>query len=210
MKPKIPSLNNFILFSLLAALITILFTSIYFSTNFYAGNVDQYAYFFEFEKLFPFIPGFILIYLSLNILMTMPLFYLENKNEIIDYAGQIIIGTIIAGVFFVIFPGKLGFERILPDGLFYPVYRQLFEIDAPHNLAPSLHIIYTYITVFVLINKTKSKVWHIWGGLMCMSVVLTHQHHLIDVVSGLLLSLILSNVKASKWPHRGLKLFHKI
>ena len=88
--------------------------------------------------------------------MTMPLFYLET-SEMIDYGVKLIFGTMLAGLLFIIFPGQLGFERILPEGLLRPLYIKLFDIDGPNNLAPSLHILYTYLTVITLTQKTNSK-----------------------------------------------------
>ena len=87
---------------------------------------------------------------------------------------------------------------------------KLFDIDGPNNLAPSLHILYTYLTVITLTQKTNSKKWHIWGALICLSVVFTHQHHIIDILSALILTYPLSKIKASQLFQRGLSFFYKM
>ena len=61
----------------------------------------------------------------------------------------------------------------------------------PHNLVPSLHVATSALFIAVL-YRSLSSVWIragliLWGMLLCASVLLVHQHHVLDVVSGLLL-----------------------
>lgn len=187
MKPSIPTLKDTMTYIVLSIVITFVFCFIYLNTNQIASEGSTYSMYFSWEKKIPFIPSFILIYFSLNLLMTAPLFYLKGR-DILFFGAEIIIGTFVAGLIFLMIPGELGFVRSVPDGVWKPLYEMLFAFDKPHNLAPSLHIYYSYITIFNLVKFSKSRAWHAWGGLMCFSVLFTHQHHLFDIFVGLLLA----------------------
>jgi membrane-associated phospholipid phosphatase len=107
------------------------------------------------------------------------------------------IAMIIAGFIFVLFPGECGFQRPNPDelGAFGIFFKILYSLDKPHNLFPSLHITYCYLGLRAFIDHTN-KYWlkslfAIWFVLICFSVILTYQHHLFDLVSGLLLGFLI-------------------
>ena len=84
-------------------------------------------------------------------------------------------------------------RAFLGNGYLSP-YLFLHKLDHPHNLYPSLHITFSVLTAFAMFDQTNSKWFHLflvlWITLICFSVVLVHQHHLFDVITGLLLSLI--------------------
>lgn len=181
---KWPNKNEFILYNCCSIIICLLFYFCYLGANSYAAAAQKkYLFYLELEKNIPFLPEFILIYFSLNLLMTMPLFYFETR-QILSFCFQLILATLIACLCFILFPGELGFVRQLPKGAFQEIYATLFKIDKPHNLAPSLHIVYTYLTIFNLALVSKKRLWHLWGVLMCFSVILTHQHHIFDILTG--------------------------
>ena len=72
------------------------------------------------------------------------------------------------------------------------IFSLLHAVDQPFNLYPSLHITYSSLTVFAIIDQTKSRVFHafllFWLVLIAFSVVLVHQHHLFDIITGLVLA----------------------
>ena len=72
------------------------------------------------------------------------------------------------------------------------ILTEFYQYDEPHNLVPSLHIAYS-TTVFLYLWKKSVGHWRtafiIWTVAIYASVVLTHQHHIIDIVTGAALSL---------------------
>jgi membrane-associated phospholipid phosphatase len=61
----------------------------------------------------------------------------------------------------------------------------------PHNLVPSLHVDASILLIAAL-WRALPRAWIraglvLWGILLCATVVLVHQHHLLDVATGLLL-----------------------
>jgi membrane-associated phospholipid phosphatase len=96
--------------------------------------------------------------------------------------------ALVAAVVFVVFPSELGFSRAENIDGFEGIFNWLHVVDKPHNLFPSLHITFTTIATFVMISVTQSRLFHAsiiaWAVMITFSVVLVHQHHLIDVLTG--------------------------
>ncbi len=111
--------------------------------------------------------------------------YLAQKAlmKAINVAG------IIGGIIFILFPTELGYFRS-PDGLGFwrPVYEILWSLDHPYNLTPSMHVTMAYLMIVPVIQVSKSvfmkSALALWLFLVCLSIVLVHQHHVIDFVTG--------------------------
>lgn len=174
-----------------------LFVLIYGSCNYYASSLPTnslYKVFFDFEKDTPFIPASILIYRSLDVLLILALFTIHHKYYV-NYYKTMIITVFIAAFFFILFPGKIGYIWPKEVDQFKLLYEMLYALDKPHNLAPSLHITYTFITLEVMKysigkNRYVNIIAHLWMIAMCFAVLFTHQHHLLDIVTGFILGLL--------------------
>lgn len=151
-----------------------------------------YPLYVDMELSIPLVPEFFWLYMSMYVLFLLPPFFL-NTVQLKSLGKQLILATITSGIIFLLIPTQLGFERIRPDDPFYSsLYAQLFTIDLPHNLVPSLHVIFSAIIVFALLYGMKNNVakiltW-VWLALLCLSTLLVHQHHLLDVITGLLIA----------------------
>ncbi|MGZ3790062.1 MAG: phosphatase PAP2 family protein [Bacteriovorax sp.] len=169
---------------------TVLFVSVYGFTNWLAL---QHHYHFQLwhhlELQIPFVPVMILAYVSLNLLMIVPAFIL-SIDEL--RALNIAMGwaTVIAGLFFLLVPAPIGFVRANVVGDYSPFYQTLYSIDKTANTFPSLHITFSYLFVRILVYSMKrhSYFYWTWFSLIACSVLLTHQHHLIDIMGGMLLA----------------------
>lgn len=193
------------LFTALTAgvLISCVFFTCYPLANWFTSTrTDTWKLYFNSELSIPFIPHFIWLYLSLYLLLLMPIFLL-NSLAIKQLAKQLIIATLIATAIFIIIPCHLGFDRVLPLQNYYQnIFTYLFSIDYPYNLVPSLHVIYATL-IILTINQNSHTVlklfFYCWlFGIIC-STIFIHQHHLLDVISGLGLSLIIYQVKGIKY-----------
>jgi membrane-associated phospholipid phosphatase len=187
---QMPSLRKLRLFLKHAIGLTLLFVTVYGGCNWVASQrLTPWKLYWEWETRIPFVPAMILIYFSLNILIMLPLFALDESG-LRTYTKVFAWATVIAGAIFLVIPTKLGFERVSPLNGFEGAYQALFAWDRPHNLFPSLHI--GYSTISVLAIWREKPIWFrsflvVWLALICVSVVLVHQHHLADIAGGLLL-----------------------
>lgn len=173
--------------------LTILFLITYGTTNWLAAQrTTHWRLYFDWELGVPFVPWMIYVYLSFNLLAAWPLFLLDVAR-IQRFGRTFALATLVAAVAHLAFPADLGWSRAasVPD---YPVFARFFTLDRPFNLVPSLHVGYSALTSMVIWNGSR-HVWirilvASWLGLLICSVFLVHQHHLADVVGGLVLAII--------------------
>jgi membrane-associated phospholipid phosphatase len=151
---------------------------------------DIYLLYFQKELMVPFIPEFFWIYMSMYLLFFAPPLFL-NVPQLRLLGKRIIAGTLISGVIFLLFPSQLGFERVVPDGFYGKLYTQIFALDLPYNMAPSLHVVYSGFILFSIYSASDKKYIRIsailWLLLILLSTLLVHQHHIIDIVLALVI-----------------------
>jgi hypothetical protein len=85
----------------------------------------------------------------------------------------------------------------LPDGLTGELYRSVVMIDdPPANAAPSLHVSLTCLLALAVVRDYPRWWLAAWAGagLTWLATLLTRQHHLIDVATGVLLAAVVT------WP----------
>ncbi|SNS53676.1 PAP2 superfamily protein [Noviherbaspirillum humi] len=150
------------------------------------------------ELNIPLVPEFIWIYLSMYLMFFAPPFFL-GVSSLETLGKRLLAGTLLASASYLVFPSHLGFERIVPaDPLYQAVFTGLFAVDKPHNMVPSLHVVFTSIIAFALIGATSSRTlkagWMVWLLLIIASTLLVHQHHLLDCATGLLLASLLTRL----------------
>ena len=148
--------------------------------------------YFESELSVPFVPEFFWAYISMSILFFMPPFFL-GVSGLKMLGKQLVSATFFSGLIFLFFPAKLGFGRNAPEEPIYgPLFTNLFSVDMPYNMVPSLHVIFSALIVFAITDNSRTKLvksaWWGWLILICMSTLLVHQHHLLDLIAGLVVA----------------------
>jgi membrane-associated phospholipid phosphatase len=145
------------------------------------------------ELAMPFVPPFILAYLSLDVVFLLAPFVLRDIRELQALALSLFAVTAVAGVGFLLFPAELAYAPRDPGGwsVLFAVARKMALRD--YNLVPSLHVamsslcLAAYATHCGLLGKILLGSW---AALIALSTLLTHQHHTADVVAGLALAVI--------------------
>jgi membrane-associated phospholipid phosphatase len=170
-------------------------SGIYLGTNEIAAQrTSFYQLYFEFEREIPMVPWMIHIYNSFHILLFMNFLIIKNSLKIKAIAISLISSSAIASVFFLLFPAELGFSRTENIQGYEFWYNALHWLDHPHNLVPSLHITFSALSAYVISTEMGSVflklIFLLWFLLICSSIVLVHQHHLMDIVSGFVLAVL--------------------
>jgi len=174
--------------------VSVVFFTVYPLCNWVTANrAATFSLYISQELGIPFVPQFIWVYLSLYLLFLLPPFFLKAEH-MSELGRQLIGATIFCGIVFLLMPAELGFDRVVPEDPFYSaIFARIFELDLPHNLVPSLHVAFSALILITLLNYVLSPVakviFGVWLVLICSSTVLVHQHHLIDVISGLLVAI---------------------
>ena len=174
----------------LAALLSIQFVVIYGGANLLSQQrTDVHQIYFDWELSIPLVPSMVWIYASICPLMLSPPFFL-NSRDLTNLAKQLAVAMVVAGSVFLLFPGMTGYE---PTATSSSAIEFIRLIDLPYNVFPSLHVALSSIIMLHLyrVFGTSGR-WllAIWLIALITSVILTHQHHLADVVGGLVLAWI--------------------
>ena len=119
--------------------------------------------------------------------------------------GLVTVGVTL--VIFIVFPTKTDHGHRTQDvgtGLSAELYKNMIQIDdPPANAAPSLHISLTFLLALALVRDFP-RWWPLWVAfvsLVWLSTLVTRQHHLIDVGTGVLVALGVAWV-LGKWRGR--------
>ncbi|MCB1176738.1 MAG: phosphatase PAP2 family protein [Leptospiraceae bacterium] len=167
--------------------VSIAFLLTYPAINYFTEfRTDIHHFYFVFEKELPLIPWMVIPYFSINLLFILPVFYVEGEDiSIIEKC--FLITLVISCFIFLIFPTTLGFNTNNPE-YFNEIFNSIKKVDKPYNLFPSLHVGFSSIVFLYLFKKEKKFLlklfYSIWMIFIFSSVIFTHQHHLLDIVSG--------------------------
>ena len=174
-----------------AGLLLMLFVAVYGATNWIsAQRIDRLRLWFDWELAIPLVPWMVWVYLSLLVSFFLPMFALDEPR-IHALCRRLAFATVVSGACFMLFPAELGFTRLASVPGYDPAFRIVHALDLPHNLAPSLHVSWSLIVLLSL--RRISPGWlrfgfDAWLGALLVSVLATHQHHVLDVLGGMLVA----------------------
>ncbi len=185
-----PNKNSLLTYLFVTLQLSVVFVLLYGFCNWFAFQREHtFQLWMNWELAIPFLPWMILVYESLNLLTLLPLFTLSSE-QMRALGKSLIVATGIAALVFIILPAPVGFIRTTDVGFWSPAFQTLYALDRTANTFPSLHITYSFLVVRS-ISATSRQLGHflwIWFILICASVLMVHQHHVIDVAGGLLLA----------------------
>jgi membrane-associated phospholipid phosphatase len=190
-----PSNTHFLYAFKFQVILAVLFEVVYLSTNYLTSlHSHRLRLHFDFELLFPFFPAWAGIYLSLwGLVLSIP-FVLGNPVAVQALSRTIGGQIAIAGPCFLLFPSEAAFPKhILPSSITTSIYEVARNLSLDHNMLPSLHATFAVTIGWIFGTHTPllgKAAFLGWAILICLSTVLTHQHHMIDIVAGLALSWI--------------------
>lgn len=151
------------------------------------------SHFFAWERAIPFVPAAIVPYMSIDLFFAAAPFLCRDRAALRAFAARAAFAIAVSAACFLAFPMRFGFERPEVDGVYGALFGLLTAFDRPLNQAPSLHI--ALLVVLWPVFHRAARGWlnlavHVWFALIAASVLLTWQHHVIDVPTGLLVGLV--------------------
>lgn len=174
-----------------SAALSLLFIVVYGSCTWItAHRTDVGTWYYGWERYIPFVPLMIVPYMSIDLFFVAAPFLCQSRNELKVLARRIGFTIVVAGVFFLAMPLKLGTPRPQSGGWAGALFAFLHGFDEPTNLFPSLHIALRTILANLYARHTKGPVRiasNVWFSLIGFSTLLTWQHHFVDVVGGFVL-----------------------
>ena len=170
---------------------TLWWVFVYFGADWVTGlRSERVGVHFDAELNMPFVPVFILAYRSLDLQFLIGPFVLRTSAEIRALIQALFGVTGVAGVCFLVLPAELAYAPVVVPEFWSDIFDFNRQIVLRYNMVPSLHVALS--TVALAAYGTCRGVWGkallaLWGGVIALSTLLTHQHHVLDVVTGCLL-----------------------
>jgi membrane-associated phospholipid phosphatase len=177
-----------------SACLSILFLIVYGGCSWITSHrANVGTFYFDWERAIPFVPFFILPYMSIDLFFVVAPFLCRSNRELSILAKRIATAILVAGMCFLIWPLRFAFPRPHADGALGALFDWFRGMDAPYNLLPSLHAALMLILAQVYFRHTRGLVRFaiaVWFALIALSPVLTYQHHLIDIFGGFMLAAV--------------------
>ncbi len=159
----------------------------------------------EFEQHIPFVPALALAYLSINFIFLLAPFVLRTWRELTALTLTLAAVTGVAGIGFLLVPATVAFPPEADAGLWAGPRAIAKNVALTYNLVPSLHVAMSCVTLSAYGTRCRrlgNSILAAWGGSIALSTLLTHQHHLIDVVTGLILAWLGRRFIYNRWLER--------
>src|SRR2546430_3637634 len=122
---------------LASAGLSILFLIVYSGCNWItARRAGVGTFYFEWERRIPFVPFFILPYMSIDLFFVAAPFLCRTERELSILAKRIAAAIIVSGISFLFFPLRFAFPRPHADGWLGAHFAWFRGMNAPSHLLP--------------------------------------------------------------------------
>jgi hypothetical protein len=148
---------------------------------------------FAFELAIPFVPVALLAYMSIYVLFAAGPFIVRERRRFIALISALAVATLMGGIGFLLLPSSAAFYPTGDVGAWNGLLRLADNLNLDYNMVPSLHVALSVCCIGSYAQHASAGIrmllWT-WAGAIAVSTVLTHQHHIIDAVSGWLVGIV--------------------
>lgn len=157
----------------------------------YRNNVKTYSLALFLDKFIPFLPIFVLFYITMYIFVMLPYFLIKEKKYFKRVALAYVGILIISFFFYLFFPVKVDRPLTMGTNFWEEIVRWIRSIDPGYNCFPSLHVATPLLTSLSCFHYNQKYWWPLpWAFLIIISTVLIKQHYILDVLAGILVGLM--------------------
>lgn len=186
-----PLIRHFIL---LWGLLSLEFAIVYFGADWITAHhsmrLQLYA---NFELGIPLVPYMVVPYTTMYAIFLCAPFVLRSREALDRLALAAAKVIAIAGIAFLALPAQLGFPPTDAGHSAWSAWLRIARMVAlKYNLVPSLHVALFALCVgayFTGVSRSARVGLVLWLTIVAASTVLTHQHHFLDVITGLALGI---------------------
>ncbi len=183
---------------LLSALSAAWFASIYIGCNWVTTHRSmRVPIHLPSELSIPFIPSAVSIYMSIYVLFLAGPFIVRDRREFAALIRALALATFIGGVGFLLIPSQPAFAPPSDLGIWKDLFHFADRINLDCNMVPSLHVALSVCCIAAFGRHTslrgRTVLW-IWAVTIALSTLFTHQHHVLDVVTGWAVGIVSSLV----------------
>ena len=139
------------------------------------------------ELSIPLVPGAVLVYMSIYVLFLAGPFVVRERREFVALMRALALATLMGGVGFLLVPARAAYPPPGDLGIWAGLFRFADTINLDYNMVPSLHVALSVCCVAAFARRAswagRVGLW-LWAAAIALSTLLTHQHHIVDAVSG--------------------------
>lgn len=139
------------------------------------------------ELSIPFIPGAIVVYMSIYALFLAGPFIVRERQEFTGLIRALALVTLMGGVGFLLLPSRSAFAPPGELGIWTSLFHFADRLNLDFNMLPSLHVALSVCCISSFARHasppSRALLWT-WATAIALSTLFTHQHHVVDVVSG--------------------------
>lgn len=142
------------------------------------------------ELAIPFWPGAFVVYFSVLAVPFLPWLLVPDVAGVQRWERRMAATVLAATAVFLLLPAQLAYVHG-SAGRWWPLAALAHRVSGQYNLLPSLHVALTVVTlhaVWPFAGARLRGVLALWFVCLVASVLLTHQHHVADVLAGALLA----------------------
>jgi membrane-associated phospholipid phosphatase len=177
---------------LLSAAFAAYFWIVYFIGDFVAAHSGwRWHVALPFEADIPFVPWMAVIYLTVTPFFCLAPFVFRTPQRLLPLFVTMCVEVTVAGVVFCLLPVELSFPAHEVAGAAGVFHRLAVTVALTYNCVPSLHVALV-LTCAWAYASVGGRWWRIfvwsWALAIVASTLLTHQHHLADLASGIILA----------------------
>jgi fatty acid desaturase/membrane-associated phospholipid phosphatase len=183
----------------------IVFVVLFGGAGFLSGFIPWHAEVaLPFELGIPFRPEWSLVYLSMILLLLLLPLARPRWRDLFPVFATLVVETIIASAFFIALPVQSGFPPRDGTGTWGGTFLLADTLNMERNLFPSLHVAFAATAALALascVGLAGRVLFFAWASAIAASTLLIHEHHVVDVVGGVLLA-ALSWRYVTRWAAR--------
>jgi membrane-associated phospholipid phosphatase len=183
------------------------FIVFFYGNEYIAGKKGSaFVFAFNWEKNIPFSKYFFFVYYGIFLLPLLVPVLIKKKSDLLVLTKQIILAQFIAGLLFFFFPTKSLYQAQETNNFFWSL---TYTLTGKYNLFPSLHVSLTLLFLKPLKYYSTNNIkilFTILAILLLLSTVFTHQHHIADVIGGIILYEVVTRIFPYEFQHHLYKL----
>jgi membrane-associated phospholipid phosphatase len=159
----------------------------------------------EAELAMPFVPPLILVYVTIGLVFFPAPFVLRSRRELRALALTLAVVTAVAAVGYLLLPAEPAYPP-QDHGAWSGLFAVGRRLALRYNMVPSLHVAMSCVCLAAYAARcgpAGKAALGAWGAAIALSTLLTHQHHLLDVATGMLLAAVARRFVYERWAGRG-------
>ena len=139
------------------------------------------------ELSIPLIPGAVVVYMSIYVLFLAGPFIVRERRDFAGLICALALATLIGGGGFLLVPSRAAFAPPGDLGIWANLFNFADRLNLDYNMVPSLHVALSVSCIAAFARRASPAgrvlLW-LWAVAIAISTLLTHQHHVVDAVSG--------------------------